>query len=43
MQKFSDAVVERFQNINPERDGAAISGTGDLKPEIQIITLPDNL
>lgn len=32
-----------FQNINPERDGASISGTADLKPEIQIITLRDEL
>ena len=36
-------MIERFQNINPERDGALISGTADLKPEIQIITLPNDL
>ena len=43
LQSFTDAVIERFQNINPEKDGALISGTADLKPEIQIMTLPNDL
>jgi len=38
-----NAVIERFQNINPEKDGASIKGSADLKNEIQIITLPDRL
>ena len=43
MQNFQNAVIERFQNINPEKDGASIKGSSDLKNEIQIITLPDKL
>ena len=33
----------RFQNINPDSDGAHIKGPRDLKNEIQIITLPSDL
>ena len=36
-------MIERFQNINPKKDGAYISGPTDLKNEIQIITLQDDL
>ena len=42
-QKFIAAVVQRFQNINPDLDGAHIKGPRDLKNEIQIITLPTEL
>ena len=42
-QNFTDAVVQRFQNINPEKEGATITGTSCLKNEIQIMTLPDDL
>ena len=42
-KKFIAAVVQRFQNINPDSDGAHIKGTRDLKNEIQIITLPTDL
>ena len=42
MQSFSDAVTERFQNINPEKDGASIQSVADLKNKIQIITLSDD-
>ena len=42
-QKFIAAVVQRFQNINPDSDGAHIKGPRDLKNEIQIITLPTEL
>ena len=42
-QKFIVAVVQRFQNINPDSDGAHIKGPRDLKNEIQIITLPTEL
>ena len=42
-QKFIAAVVQRFQNINPDSDGAYIKGPRDLKNEIQIITLPTEL
>ena len=42
-QKFNAAVVQRFQNINPDSDGAHIKGPRDLKNEIQIITLPTEL
>ena len=38
-QKFIAAVVQRFQNINPDSDSAHIKGLRDLKNEIQIITL----
>ena len=37
------AIVQRFQNINPDSDGAYIKGPRDLKNEIQIITLPTEL
>ena len=43
LQSFTDAVTERFQNINPEKDGATIKIVADLKNEIQIITLPDDI
>ena len=43
LQSFTDAVMERFQNINPDKDGASIKTLTDLKNEIQIITLPDDL
>ena len=43
MQAFTDAVVQRFQSINPDKDGATVKGVSDLKNEIQIITLPDHL
>ena len=42
-QKFIVAVVQRFQNINSDSDGAHIKGPRDLKNEIQIITLPTEL
>jgi len=43
LQNFTDAVIDRYQNINPTGDGASIRGAADLKNEIQIITLPDDL
>ena len=42
-QKFIAAIVQRFQNINPDSDGAHIKGPRDLKNKIQIITLPTEL
>ena len=42
-QKFIEGVVQRFQNINLDSDGAHIKGPRDLKNEIQIITLPSEL
>ena len=42
-QKFIAAVVQWFQNINPDSDGAHIKGPRDLKNESQIITLPTEL
>ena len=42
-QKFIAAVVQQFQNINPDLDGAHIKGPRDLKNEIQISTLPTEL
>ena len=42
-QKFIAAVVQRFENINLDSDGAHIKGLRDLKNEIQIITLPTEL
>jgi hypothetical protein len=43
VQAFTDAVVQRFQSINSDKDGATVKGVSDLKNEIQIITLPDHL
>ena len=42
-QKFIAAVVQWFQIIDPDSDGAHIKGPRDLKNEIQIITLPTEL
>ena len=42
-QKFIAAVVQRFQNINLDSDGAHIIGPRDLKNKIKIITLPTKL
>ena len=42
-QKFIAAVVQQFQNINPDSDSVHIKGPRDLKNEIQIITLPTKL
>ena len=42
-RKFIAAVVQRFQNINPDSNTAHIKGLRDLKNEIQIITLPTEL
>ena len=42
-QKFIAAIVQRFQNINPDTDSAHIKGPRDLKNEIQIMTLPTEL
>ena len=41
LQSFSLAVIQRFQNINPDKDGSKINSTKDLKNELQIITLPE--
>ena len=35
-QKFIAAIVQWFQNINPDSDGVHIKGPKDLKNEIQI-------
>ena len=43
LQKFIAAVVQRFQNINPDSNGAHIKDPRHLKNEIQIITLPTEL
>ena len=42
-QKFMTLVLTRYQNINPEKDGATIKTTADVKTEIKIITLPDHI
>ena len=42
-QKFIVAIVQRFQNINLDSNGAYIKVLRDLKNEIQIITLPTEL
>ena len=39
LQSFTDVVTERFQNINPDKDGASIHSAANLKNELQIITL----
>jgi hypothetical protein len=41
VQKFTGLIVSRFQNINPEKEGAKINMPSDVKNEIKIITLPD--
>ena len=36
-------MVDRYQSINPEKDGATVRGIADLKNEVKIITLPNDL
>jgi len=43
MQKFSALIISRFQNINPEKEGARVNYITDVKNEIKIITLPDDI
>jgi len=43
MQKFSPLIVSRFQNINPEKEGAKVNYITDVKNEIKIITLLDEI
>lgn len=40
-QKFVDAVIVRFQNINPEKEGKNVTNETHVRNEIQMITLPD--
>lgn len=35
--------MDRYYSINPLKDGATVKGPADLKNEMQIITLPDNI
>ena len=35
--------MNRFQSINPEKDGANVKGPSDIKNEIRIITLPNDV
>lgn len=35
--------MNRFQSINPEKDGANVKGPSDIKNEIRIITLADDV
>ncbi len=42
MQTFATLIVSRFQNINPEKEGATVKGTTDIKNEIRVITLADD-
>ena len=35
--------MNRFQSINPEKDGANVKGPSDIKNKIRIITLPDDV
>ena len=43
VQKFMTLVLIRYRNINPEKDGATIKTTTNVKTEIKIITLPDHI
>jgi len=43
LQNFTSLIVKRFRNINPEKDGKTINIPADVKNEIKIITLPDNI
>ena len=43
MQTFCKLIVGRFQSINPDKDGGNMKGISDLKNEVKIITLPDEL
>ena len=37
---FNTLIVNRFQSINPEKDGGTVHGITDLKNKVKIITSP---
>jgi hypothetical protein len=41
LQTFNTLIVNRFQSINPDKDGDSVRGIADLKNEVKIITSPD--
>ena len=41
LQTFCTLIVNRFQSINPEKDGLTVRNIADLKNEVKIITLSD--
>jgi hypothetical protein len=36
-QKFTDLIIRRFQNINPDKEGSTIRVAIDLKNEMRIM------
>lgn len=43
LQEFIDLLIIRFRNIEPLKGGGSVVTPTDLKHEIQIITLPDDI
>jgi hypothetical protein len=43
VQILNKLIVSRFQSISPEKEDGNVKGISDLKNEIKIITLPDEL
>jgi hypothetical protein len=41
LQTFNTLSVNRFQSINPDKDGGLVKEIADLKNEVKIITSPD--
>jgi hypothetical protein len=43
LQLFSKLIVNRFQNIDPTKEGKQVSKSSDLTNEIKVISLPDDI
>jgi hypothetical protein len=43
LQLFATLIMNRFQNIDPTKEGKNINKSPDLTNEIKVITLPDNI
>ena len=41
MQRFVSLIINRFQNINPEKEGKTVNGLADVKSELRMITVED--
>jgi hypothetical protein len=42
IQKFTNLIIQRFQNINFNKEGLTLKSTSNLKNEIRIMTVANN-
>lgn len=43
MQLFTQLIVNRFQNIDPTKEGKSVQKSSDITNEIKVISLPDDI